>query len=368
MLLVEERDMVKISVIIPIYNMENYLAECLDSVISQSLKEIEIICINDGSTDNSQNILDEYKEKDDRIRVVCQTNAGLSVARNEGIKHSNGKYLIYLDADDKLQKKALEELYFMTEKYKYDIVFFSAKVFTTEKGNEFIDNEMNRLNIYYSRNMNIQEPIKGTDAFINMYRNDKYLVSACLQMIRKQYLLESNVTFCEGLLHEDNLYTFFTLINANKVGCLDREYYMRRIRSNSIMTSRYTHKNVYGLFISYDKILQGLDGLNISDVEANNYIDLYLKRLTDESIRIYLLLSDDEKQKFINSISERQKRLFILNKDMSDIKWMIKDLESKKLESDNEIEHIMSSLSYKVGRVITYLPRMCRRKLIKMRV
>ena len=76
--------MVKISVIIPIYNMENYLAECLDSVISQSLREIEIICINDGSTDNTQYILDQYKKKDNRIKVFCQTNAGLSVARNEG--------------------------------------------------------------------------------------------------------------------------------------------------------------------------------------------------------------------------------------------------------------------------------------------
>lgn len=359
--------MVKISVIIPIYNMENYLAECLDSVISQSLREIEIICINDGSTDNTQYILDQYKKKDNRIKVFCQTNAGLSVARNEGIKYSNGKYLIYLDADDKLQHQALKELYFAAEKYKYDIVYFSAKVFTTEKGNVFIENEMNRLNAYYLRNMNIQEPIKGTDAFINMFRGDKYLVSACLQMIRKKYLLESNVKFCEGLLHEDNLYTFFTLFNANKVGCLDREYYMRRIRSNSIMTSRYTHRNVYGLFISYDKILQSLDRWNISDIEANNYIDLYLKRLIDESIRIYLLLTEDEKQKFLNDISERQKRLFKLNKEIGDIKWTINDLESKKLELNNEIEHIMNSLSYKVGRVITYLPRICRRKLIKLR-
>lgn len=208
MLRIEERDMVKISVIIPIFNMENYLAECIDSVTSQSLKEIEIICINDGSTDNTQNILDEYREKDDRIKAFCQTNVGLSVARNEGIKYSTGKYLIYLDADDKLQEKALEELYFVAEKYKYDIVYFSAKVFTAEKGIDFIDNEMNRLNTYYSRNMNIQEPIKGTDAYIYMFQSDKYLVSACLQMIRKQYLLESNVTFHKGLLHEDNLYTF----------------------------------------------------------------------------------------------------------------------------------------------------------------
>ena len=359
--------MVKISVIIPIYNMENYLAECLDSVTSQSLKEIEIICINDGSTDNTQIILDKYQEKDNRIKVIFQNNAGLSVARNEGIKYSNGKYLIYLDADDKLQQKALEELYFAAENYKYDIVYFSAQIFTTEKGNHYIDNEMNRLDTYYSRNMNIQEPIKGTDAFINMFQSDKYLVSACLQMIRKQYLLESNVTFYTGLLHEDNLYTFFTLIKANKVGCLDRAYYMRRIRSNSIMTSQSTHRNVQGLFISYDTIFQSLDKLNRSNVELYKYIDLYLKRLIDESIRIYLLLSDDEKQKFMNVISERQKRLFVLNKEIGDARWMINELECQKRESDNETEHILNSLSYKIGRIITYLPRMCKRKIIKLR-
>jgi len=352
--------MVKISVIIPIFNMENYLAECIDSVTSQSLKEIEIICINDGSTDNTQNILDEYREKDDRIKAFCQTNVGLSVARNEGIKYSTGKYLIYLDADDKLQEKALEELYFVAEKYKYDIVYFSAKVFTAEKGIDFIDNEMNRLNTYYSRNMNIQEPIKGTDAYIYMFQSDKYLVSACLQMIRKQYLLESNVTFHKGLLHEDNLYTFFTLINANKVGCTNKEYYMRRIRSDSIMTSQSTHRNVQGLFISYDKILNSLDKLNILNAEVYKYIDLYLKRLIDESIRIYILLSEDEKQKFMDVISERQKRLFVLNEK-------INNLELNKIESEKEIEHIINSLSYKVGRVITYLPRLCRRRLVKLR-
>lgn len=126
------------------------------------------------------------------------------------------------------------------------------------------------------------------------------------------------------------------------------------------MTSQSTHRNVQGLFISYDKILNSLDKLNILNAEVYKYIDLYLKRLIDESIRIYILLSEDEKQKFMDVISERQKRLFVLNEK-------INNLELNKIESEKEIEHIINSLSYKVGRVITYLPRLCRRRLVKLR-
>ncbi len=108
---------VKVTVIIPVYNMEQYLAECLDSVITQSLRDIEIICINDGSKDNSITILRAYESRDNRIKIIDQENKGVATARNIGIKAASGKYVIFMDSDDLHPADVLESLYTATKEY-----------------------------------------------------------------------------------------------------------------------------------------------------------------------------------------------------------------------------------------------------------
>ena len=110
-----------ITIIIPVYNVEQYLERCLESVIRQSYKNLEIIIVNDGSTDSSLKITDEFKERDHRITVINQSNAGLSAARNTGIAASNGKYLSFVDSDDYIHRQFIELLYLNAEKYKADI-------------------------------------------------------------------------------------------------------------------------------------------------------------------------------------------------------------------------------------------------------
>ncbi len=114
--------MAEISVIIPVFNVEKYLARCLDSVISQSFEDIEIICVNDGSTDSSVEILESYSKFDNRIKVITKENGGLSSARNTGIKYVSGKYIYFLDSDDYISTVALELLYNNAEKYNSDMV------------------------------------------------------------------------------------------------------------------------------------------------------------------------------------------------------------------------------------------------------
>lgn len=115
--------MIKVSVIVPVYNVEDYLIECLTSIINQTLKEIEIICIDDCGTDNSINILKEYAKKDDRIRIIShKENKGLGPARNTGIKESKGEYISFIDSDDYISRDYLENLYNTIIKYDTDIV------------------------------------------------------------------------------------------------------------------------------------------------------------------------------------------------------------------------------------------------------
>ena len=103
--------MTKVSIIVPVYNVEKYLERCLDSLINQTLTNIEIVCINDGSTDNSGKILDDYAAKDNRIKVIHQNNAGQAVARNNGLKIANGNYINFVDSDDWVDLDFIEKLY-----------------------------------------------------------------------------------------------------------------------------------------------------------------------------------------------------------------------------------------------------------------
>lgn len=129
--------MIKVSVIIPVYNVENYLRQCLDSVIGQTLKEIEIICVNDSSTDDSLKILNEYAEKDARMKVLSQENAGAGAARNRGMDAATGKYLSFLDSDDFFEPDMLEKAYELAEQDQADFVVYKSDQYHTEK-DEFV--------------------------------------------------------------------------------------------------------------------------------------------------------------------------------------------------------------------------------------
>ena len=114
--------MYKLSVIIPVYNVENYLRECLDSIINQTVKDIEIICVDDGSTDSSPDILKEYQNKDSRIRIITKENGGQASARNLGIKEAQGEYIVFIDSDDFIESEMLENLLFKVSEYSKHVI------------------------------------------------------------------------------------------------------------------------------------------------------------------------------------------------------------------------------------------------------
>ena len=129
--------MIKVSVIIPVYNVKPYLKQCMDSVVGQTLRDIEIICVDDESTDGSLKILQEYAEKDTRIQIIRQKNAGAGAARNNGMRHATGKYLSFLDSDDFFEMDMLEKAYEKAERDQADFVVYKSDQYHTEK-DEFI--------------------------------------------------------------------------------------------------------------------------------------------------------------------------------------------------------------------------------------
>ena len=128
-----ERKNIEISVIVPVYNSEKYLKQCLDSIVGQTFKDIEIICVNDGSTDSSSQILAEYASKDDRFVIINQENGGAGKARNTGLDASRGKYLSFLDSDDFFESTMLEKAYKKIEQDNSDFVVYNSDQYITDK-------------------------------------------------------------------------------------------------------------------------------------------------------------------------------------------------------------------------------------------
>lgn len=204
--------MPKISVIVPVYNVEKYLARCLDSIINQTLADIEIICINDGSTDNSLEILNDYAKKDSRIKIIDQTNAGLSCARNAGMQIAQGEYIGFVDSDDWIDLDFYEKLYTAAKKYDADIACGSIKAWR----------KCNRKNIM----LKYKEEELASDIYRKFYLCD--IPETCNvwnRIYRTSKLKENHIEFEPGVLYEDVCFTTEVLIETDTLVTVPGTYY-----------------------------------------------------------------------------------------------------------------------------------------------
>ena len=243
-----EKEYPLVSVIIPVYNVEKYIRECLDSIVGQTLKDIEIICVNDGSTDSSLEILKEYGARDKRITILSQENRGISSARNHGAEKASGEYFYFMDGDDILEKEALFKLYSLASEKALDVVYFDGKsFFETEELRE----EKKNYITYYTRTGDYSRVMTGAQMFHEMLLMDEYRSSLCIQFISAAHYKKENLTFAEGITGEDNIFTFQCIMPANRVYHTKEAFFHRRVRENSIMTSAGKFEQIYGMFEGY---------------------------------------------------------------------------------------------------------------------
>lgn len=255
--------MKKISVIIPVYNVEEYLEECLDSIVNQSIgiENIEVIIINDGSTDSSMEIINKYQKKYSDWIIINRSNKGISISRNEGIKKASSKYLMFLDSDDYLDKNALNDMYNISKKENADVVIGRMKAFNS-KG----------FYPYYSDKI-----ITKYDVF-DLEQNKKIvrLTSVCCKLYKTD--LVKNISFPSKLGHEDNYFSLSVFVKAKRIVSVPKYYYYRRYREGenpSFMQnlSLNTFKDLvqnYRLFFQDNKKNRVV--INFSFRTFNNYI------------------------------------------------------------------------------------------------
>ncbi len=245
-----------VSVVIPVYNVGNYLCQCLDSVINQNLKNIEIICVNDCSTDNSKRILEEYKTKDNRITIVNHKwNRGLSISRNTGLYQSSSEYIYFLDSDDWIEPDTLEKCYKLAVENSLDVVSFDGDVFV-DANHQWEDNFLGPKDFSYVREnkINNSKIYDGKEFLKYLLKNNIYKSSACLNLISFELLKKYNIDFYPKIFHEDEIFALSLYSKANRVMHLPCKFFKRRIRSGSIMSNRKTIKNIYDLLIVSEEV------------------------------------------------------------------------------------------------------------------
>lgn len=221
--------MIKISIIVPVYNVEQYLGKCLESLTNQTLSDIEIICINDGSTDNSAVILQEYAKKDNRIKILTQENAGISNARNNGLKVAKGEYIGFCDSDDHVDSDFYEKLYTSAKKYNADIAVANIIKIRKDKLQKFLSFKDTIVCEDYREKLQICDVPDYSYVWNKIYRSET--------------LKESKLLFEEGKTYEDMIFSVQILLYLKRLVTVPDTNYYYLSRKGSIVHNRENDKD-----------------------------------------------------------------------------------------------------------------------------
>lgn len=228
---------VKVSIIIPVFQGGRYLADCLDSVLAQTFKDFEVICVDDGSTDESSKILADYARRDGRLRVVRQENAGQGAARNRALTLANGKYVEFLDADDLIEPETLDRLVGLAEENSLDHVIFSAEPFLDGAEKVLKPVRIEQMCKAYPIPPNlVGQVLSGVQAFQRLVAQHSFFVSPCLRLLSRDMLKRNACRFAQGVFLEDTFFTPFALLASDRVMMIPDRLYRRRLHAASTMT------------------------------------------------------------------------------------------------------------------------------------
>lgn len=339
----------KITVIIPVYNMDAYIPECLDSVINQTLKELEILCIDDGSTDYSQQVLNEYSWKDKRIRIISQRNHGVSYSRNIGITQSKGEFLFFLDPDDYLpDNEVLADLYNAAIKHGVLIC-----------GGGFSENNVTLPGIVDRWDGNLSKYTFSDDTLMN-YIDYQFDYGWTRFLYNREFLIYNDLTIPDYTFFEDPVFFVKVMHLAKTFYCLKRCTYCYRTGHKA---TNFTDKKVLDLVkgltenISFalEKNYNSLLSLELARLE-NDYGDIILNHLLKpSSIELRQLISDLNNLIYNNTDKIEYK---IFDKALKKIEYKLyRQQEDMKYAWTKREQEFYTSTTWKVGNLILYIPK-----------
>lgn len=264
----------KVSVIIPVYNTEDYLEEAVRSIMNQTLKEIEIIIIDDGSIDNSLSIIEELSNEDSRISCYSQENSGQSQTRNRGIELAFGEFIYFMDSDDILDSNALRICYKLSKDRNLDFVFFDAIPFS-DIGLHTSDRTYFRTFLF-----NENKVYNGIEVLNKMLNHNIFRASPWLNFINSRLLKDHNLRFLPNIIHEDELFVPQLYLYAERISCVKDIFFKRRIRSGSIMSKKFSIPNIKGYLV----VVRVLKNLSKNNLLFRNTIDRLISYILNPAI------------------------------------------------------------------------------------
>ena len=259
--------------IVPAYNVDKYLAECLDSLLNQTVKDHQVIIVNDGSADHTKEIAQRYAALyPEMIRYVEQENQGLSEARNTGLQYAHGKYIAFLDGDDLLPKEALLHLYRKAEETSADMVAGNVATF----GNKEEQKD------YATRNRETQFTISGETFLTEAVTNRHYVPMVYNYLYRRSFIEQHKLRFEPGILHEDELWTPIALTKAKRVASISNTTYLYRQHGASIMSASKAERRIASIEVVVRKLEEFMesDAMDDNAKEAISHRIGILKRIT----------------------------------------------------------------------------------------
>lgn len=271
-----------ISVIIPVYNVEKYLAACVDSVLAQSYQNFELILVDDGSKDRSPRICDEYAAADPRIRCFHKQNGGASSARNVGLDHASGEYIFFLDSDDWLDRSALEKLIAPLRTSDADFSFCEAVAVDEDTGRRSL------TNYSYHRDYGTGVPARF---LTEMLAHKEFHVAVWMCLYRADFLTGSTLRFVEHIMYEDCIFTYRLYRQAKRSVHIHESLYYRRWRQNSVMTAKKTAYNFTSAKRVYDEVIRAWESFG-SPAEDRPYV----VRIAFNAITTYRALPSERKK------------------------------------------------------------------------
>ena len=279
----------KLSIIIPVYNIEPYISKCLDSILKQSFMDFEVICVNDGSKDNSLSILQEFKNKDDRIIVIDKKNEGSGVARNAALDIAQGEYVYFVDGDDWLEEDALEKMIKKADELQTDILIFGGLSYYENKGQNG-GYSVNKLPKKYLNKVFSAQDIKS-DVF-------KFPSTAWTKLYRRDFLKKNDIKFQLIKAGQDQLPFFHSMITAERIALFPENLYCYRKNRKGAVTAAKKKKNFSPILVFY-AIEELLEKLGKIDDYKDIFVDKYFSKATSWLAKF----QDDMKEEYFTEYS-----------------------------------------------------------------
>lgn len=253
---------IKVSVIIPVYNKEKYIKDCIDSVFNGQLSDIEVIAVDDGSLDNSKAVLEKLSSEDSRIKLIVKENSGSSSARNMGIKNSKGKYILFLDADDYLEKGTVAKLYEKAEDNDLQVVVFDIIKDYEDKSELWGDFSLE------------EDKVSNGREYLKKYLLNCCIPSACNKLWKRSLFIDNNIFFPEDIDYgEDGATVSRLMINELKVGKINKGLYHYKIHESSKIFNN--NSKVYEYLDSYNLVMNYLEEKNFKCSESLKFTYKY---------------------------------------------------------------------------------------------